>query len=454
METTRLATVILHCGHECTSQLLRRTNPAQPWIAAERVAIIVEFPAAGHRLQQVVCHDHPPQAVNDLATTVEETPVDIAVRNNDTDIDGDTLSATAVTQGANGSVVLNADGTVSYTPALNFHGTDNFSYTIADPSGATSSATVNVTVTPVNDAPVAVNDSAATARRRPITPAIESIQTVTLFISHPICNARILYLHPITEGQFPNLSAPRRVPKVLDKSQPITSDKEQDPRVNEQVGLGTDWFRGHTRWIVDHKRVVALQGCRKAVLPILHGQQFAHAACAKPGVVRQPHPLDDWPRSSGQVGIKEPSDHLHDEDAGEPNGLSRFTTKGLAEVLDKRWGSVDCPDLSQLASDTLANAVVFQTGSPCNTRSQGAPRRTDRRYAAPSAAAMCAFILSGTVPRSRLPFAEQQLIALLGSDSTRTTIRPLCRSAGTMNSPEPKVPPKRGDVGPTRPAVT
>ena len=104
----------------------------------------------------------PPQAINDVATTAEEAALPIAVRTNDADIDGDALSVTGVTQGANGSVAINPDGTVTYTPALNFHGADNFSYTVADPSGATSTATVNVIVTPVNDAPVAVDDTAAT----------------------------------------------------------------------------------------------------------------------------------------------------------------------------------------------------------------------------------------------------------------------------------------------------
>src|SRR5262249_41703199 len=128
-------------------------------------------------------------------------------------------------------------------------------------------------------------------------------------------------------------------------------------------GLGTDRFRGPTRWVVNHERVIALQGYRNAVLSILQGQVLAHAALAKPHVVRQPHPLDDRPRSGRQVAVKIPTDHLHAEDAAESHGLSRFTTKGLAEVLDKRWRPVGCPNLSQLTSDTLANALVIQSGS-------------------------------------------------------------------------------------------
>ncbi len=64
---------------------------------------------------------------------------------------------TAVTQGTNGSVNFTA-GNVSYTPNADFFGTDSFTYTISDGNGGSDTATVNVTVTSVNDAPVADND--------------------------------------------------------------------------------------------------------------------------------------------------------------------------------------------------------------------------------------------------------------------------------------------------------
>ena len=73
---------------------------------------------------------------------------------NDTDPDDQPLTITAVTQGANGTVAIVAGGlAVSYSPAANFFGSDSFTYTIQDPRGDTDTATVNVTVSPVNDAP-------------------------------------------------------------------------------------------------------------------------------------------------------------------------------------------------------------------------------------------------------------------------------------------------------------
>ena len=105
-----------------------------------------------------------PVAKHDTATTDESTAVTIAVRANDTDADGDALTVTGVTQGANGSVVIDAaTGNPVYTPNAGFTGSDTFTYTIADASGGTSSASVTVTVNPTgNRVPVAVADTLVT----------------------------------------------------------------------------------------------------------------------------------------------------------------------------------------------------------------------------------------------------------------------------------------------------
>jgi VCBS repeat-containing protein len=88
----------------------------------------------------------PPVAGADNATTLENTPVTIHVLNNDYDPDvGDTLTVVSATNGTNGSVTYNASD-ATYTPALNFTGTDSFNYTISDGNGGTDTATVNVTV--------------------------------------------------------------------------------------------------------------------------------------------------------------------------------------------------------------------------------------------------------------------------------------------------------------------
>jgi len=87
----------------------------------------------------------PPVAVDDSDTTPENTPVTIAVLNNDSDIDGDTLTVDSVTHGTNGSVTNNGND-VTYTPDAYFYGTDSFNYTISDGNGGTDTATVTVIV--------------------------------------------------------------------------------------------------------------------------------------------------------------------------------------------------------------------------------------------------------------------------------------------------------------------
>jgi hypothetical protein len=103
-----------------------------------------------------------PVANDDADTTQEGTPVIIDVLANDSDVDGDPLTVTAVTEPANGTASINPDNTVTYTPDGGFTGDDTFTYTVEDDSGGTDSAQVNVTVTPTNDPPDALDDSDTT----------------------------------------------------------------------------------------------------------------------------------------------------------------------------------------------------------------------------------------------------------------------------------------------------
>jgi hypothetical protein len=105
--------------------------------------------------------NNPPIAVDDVATTAEDTPRTIAVLGNDSDPDGDTLAVVAVGTPTSGSATT--DGTaVTYTPAPDFDGGDAFTYTVSDGNGGSDTATVTVIVSPVNDDPLAVDDSATT----------------------------------------------------------------------------------------------------------------------------------------------------------------------------------------------------------------------------------------------------------------------------------------------------
>ena len=114
-----------------------------------------------------------PVAVADSFTTAEDTPLTVLVAAgvlaNDTDVDGPTLTAAVATGPAHGTLALNPNGSFTYTPALNYNGPDSFTYTVSDGNGGTATGTVSLTVTPVNDAPVAAADSYTTAEDAPLT---------------------------------------------------------------------------------------------------------------------------------------------------------------------------------------------------------------------------------------------------------------------------------------------
>ena len=87
-----------------------------------------------------------PLAHVDTASVNPEQPVSIGVLANDLDSDGDTLSVTNASDPAHGSVVVNPDGTITYTPDAGFTGTDTFTYRASDGNGGTVTATVTVNV--------------------------------------------------------------------------------------------------------------------------------------------------------------------------------------------------------------------------------------------------------------------------------------------------------------------
>jgi hypothetical protein len=110
----------------------------------------------------------PPVAQNDSATTPFQKPVTIAVLANDSDPGGFPLSVTQTTAPSSGTVTINANNTITYTPALGFEGNATFNYTISNGHGGTTSAMVTVAVLPPPP-PIAQNDNATTPNQTPVT---------------------------------------------------------------------------------------------------------------------------------------------------------------------------------------------------------------------------------------------------------------------------------------------
>ena len=116
-------------------------------------------------LSKVPLPNQPPVAVDDAVSGDEDTVLTGNVLTNDRDPDNGPapLSVQSNTTPTQGRVSLNADGRFSYTPNADYNGIDSFSYTITD-GAATASATVKLTIGPVNDAPIAVNGTLTTAQ--------------------------------------------------------------------------------------------------------------------------------------------------------------------------------------------------------------------------------------------------------------------------------------------------
>jgi VCBS repeat-containing protein len=108
--------------------------------------------------------NNPPTAVDDAYTTDEDTTLNVApgVLVNDSDVDGDPLTAILATPPSSGNLILNPDGSFTYTPNADFNGEDSFTYKANDGASDSNAATVSITVNPVNDSPTAVDDAYTT----------------------------------------------------------------------------------------------------------------------------------------------------------------------------------------------------------------------------------------------------------------------------------------------------
>ncbi|MDQ3980302.1 MAG: cadherin-like domain-containing protein [Actinomycetota bacterium] len=137
--------------------------PAKWYRAADAEAVLALY-----------AHDdgQAPTGAADTYATPEDVPLTVAapgVLANDTDVDGDALTAVKVSDPAQGAVTLNANGSFTYTPNANFNGSDTFTYKARGGGADSAPITVTVTVTPVADVPVAVADSFTTDEDIPLT---------------------------------------------------------------------------------------------------------------------------------------------------------------------------------------------------------------------------------------------------------------------------------------------
>jgi Ca2+-binding RTX toxin-like protein len=129
---------------------------------ADPATVLATYDNGNPAILATVDPNRPPVATDASVTTAEDTPVSIALEG--TDPDGDPVTATVTTLPAHGTF---AGGT--YTPDANYHGPDSIEFSVSDGNGGTDTGTITITVTPVEDPPVATDASVTTAEDTPVS---------------------------------------------------------------------------------------------------------------------------------------------------------------------------------------------------------------------------------------------------------------------------------------------
>jgi len=141
-----------------------------------------------------------PVALDADAATDQDTAVTVSVLDSAFNPAGGTLSVDSVTQGAHGSAAVNADGTVTYTPAAGYAGPDSFQYTVTDGNGNTATGTISLTVGPAPAAPEDAIDSDLAGIETDLeNPDDNTADTVSSIWSASISGAMNAYLNSATE---------------------------------------------------------------------------------------------------------------------------------------------------------------------------------------------------------------------------------------------------------------
>jgi len=113
--------------------------------------------------------NQPPVALDDSTSTAEDTSAEISILGNDSDPDGDALTVTIPATSTQGGALSLNNGNVTYTPVLDFNGSDSFSYTLSDGRGGSDTGSVTLMVSAVNDPPVAAFSASPTSGVAPLS---------------------------------------------------------------------------------------------------------------------------------------------------------------------------------------------------------------------------------------------------------------------------------------------
>lgn len=141
-----------------------------------------------------------PVVLDDDLATEQATAATLDVLANDTDVDGDALNIISVNHGSNGAVVLNPDGTVTYTPNEGFSGEDSFTYLVSDGHGNIDQGTVNVTVNGGSDPAPDPNQSPPEAADDSLDVNAGSAATINVLFNDSDSNGDSLKVMAVSDG--------------------------------------------------------------------------------------------------------------------------------------------------------------------------------------------------------------------------------------------------------------
>ncbi len=142
-----------------------------------------------------------PTALNDAYTTNEDTALNVAVNGvlaNDSDPENNTLTPGVIGSVTGGSLILNPNGSFTFTPTLNFNGAAGFTYRLVDTGGLADTATVAITVIAVNDAPVAVADAFSVNEDNLLSVSASGVIANDLDVENSALTAELL--SPVSQG--------------------------------------------------------------------------------------------------------------------------------------------------------------------------------------------------------------------------------------------------------------
>ena len=155
-----------------TNRIVTIRAPSGVWVGKEALRFVARDPGG---LESAVTASFEvragyvaPVAASDHVQTLEDSPVEIDVLANDTDLDPSALRISGLTRPSLGQVTLSPSGAVQYVPAPDANGTDSFSYILVNGEGGMSMGAVAVEIIPVQDPPIAGPDNVVIDEDTPV----------------------------------------------------------------------------------------------------------------------------------------------------------------------------------------------------------------------------------------------------------------------------------------------